>query len=87
MIGNHVERLLKLIGITQSRVEAVTGKPCGCDGRKQRLNTIGMKLFAAKVNATEAVKSSEFCYRVLMCGIHIKEGWRVLIYGDSDRHL
>lgn len=87
MIGNHVERLLESIGLTKARVEAITGKPCGCDGRKKSLNTLGMKLFVLKVNSFEVVKSSEFWYRFSMCGTHIKEGLRVLIYGDTGRHL
>lgn len=87
MIGDHLESLLKFIGITKSRVEAVSGKPCGCDGRKRRLNSFGMKVFAFKINTIESIKSSECCYRLSVFRMHQAEAFRVLVFGDSrNRH-
>lgn len=40
MLGDRVERALSLAGLTQERVEAWLGRPCGCDERREKLNQI-----------------------------------------------
>jgi hypothetical protein len=44
-LGDRVEQILTGIGVTKARMQAVTGKPCGCEERKRRLNEIGARLF------------------------------------------
>lgn len=43
-LGDWLAWLLSSVGITKARVEKVTGKPCGCDKRQQKLNELGEKL-------------------------------------------
>lgn len=43
-LGDIVAAGLSAVGITKERVQAVTGKPCGCAKRQQRLNELGRKL-------------------------------------------
>jgi len=40
-LGDYVANALSAIGITKERVEAVVGRPCGCDGRQATLNAAG----------------------------------------------
>lgn len=41
LLGDRVESLLTTFGITKDRVEEWVGGPCGCEERKQKLNTLG----------------------------------------------
>lgn len=43
-LGDVVAEILAAVGITPERVEAFTGKPCGCKQRQQRLNQAGYRL-------------------------------------------
>jgi hypothetical protein len=43
-LGDRVASVLSAVGITPKRVEAVTGKPCGCKARQQKLNELGEKI-------------------------------------------
>lgn len=40
-LGDKVEDALRLVGITQERVEKWLGEDCGCEERKERLNQLG----------------------------------------------
>jgi hypothetical protein len=40
-LGDVIERALSLIGVTKDRVEKWVGGPCGCEIRKQRMNSLG----------------------------------------------
>lgn len=40
-LGDAVEALLKRVGITPELVSGITGKPCGCKERKDKLNKLG----------------------------------------------
>lgn len=40
MLGDFVESVLSLIGITPDRVRLWIGKDCGCKERKERLNAL-----------------------------------------------
>jgi hypothetical protein len=43
-IGDTVERALRFFGITEKRVNAMTGKKdCGCSRRKSALNEVGYR--------------------------------------------
>lgn len=42
-LGDMVAAGLSAVGITPERVEAVTGKPCGCKKRQARLNELGRR--------------------------------------------
>lgn len=39
-LGDFVEKLFKFVGITPSRVQVVTGKACGCNKRREQLNSL-----------------------------------------------
>lgn len=39
-VGNWIAAALKLFGITEKTVSSVTGKPCGCKGRREKLNSL-----------------------------------------------
>jgi hypothetical protein len=41
-LGDFLSDVLKRIGITPRRVEAVLGKPCGCNRRKAAMNAAVM---------------------------------------------
>ena len=40
MLGDAIESALGLIGVTPERVESWLGGPCGCEERKQKLNSL-----------------------------------------------
>lgn len=42
-LGDRVAAGLKAVGITPELVSKVTGRPCGCKQRQQRLNEIGAR--------------------------------------------
>lgn len=39
-LGDIIESVLSFIGITPKRIEKITGKPCGCKKRKEKLNQL-----------------------------------------------
>ena len=43
-LGDMVKAGLAAIGITPERVQAVTGKPCGCAKRQEALNALGRRI-------------------------------------------
>lgn len=46
-LGDKIEQALTIVGITQERVEAWVGLPCGCQERIDKLNQLGF--WAARV--------------------------------------
>lgn len=42
-LGDMVKAGLSAIGITEERVSAAIGRPCGCSERAERLNELGRK--------------------------------------------
>ena len=44
LLGTLLSKGLALVGITTARVESVTGKPCGCDARRSRLDEWGIRV-------------------------------------------
>jgi hypothetical protein len=43
-LGDIVKAGLSAIGITEERVSAVIGRPCGCSQRAEALNELGRKI-------------------------------------------
>lgn len=43
-LGDIVKAGLSAIGITEERVSAVIGRPCGCSERAEKLNELGRKI-------------------------------------------
>lgn len=43
-LGDIVKASLSAIGITEERVSAVIGRPCGCSERAEKLNELGRKI-------------------------------------------
>ena len=40
-LGDMAEKALTAVGVTSERVERWLGRPCGCKGRKEKLNRFG----------------------------------------------
>lgn len=43
-LGDMVKAGLSAIGITEERVSAAIGRPCGCSKRAEKLNELGRKI-------------------------------------------
>lgn len=43
-LGDMVAGVLSAVGVTEERVAAVLGRPCGCHARRQALNRLGRRL-------------------------------------------
>jgi hypothetical protein len=43
-LGDMVKSGLSAIGITEERVSAAIGRPCGCSERAEKLNELGRKI-------------------------------------------
>jgi hypothetical protein len=43
-LGDIVKAGLSAIGITEERVSAAIGRPCGCSQRAEKLNELGRKI-------------------------------------------
>ena len=43
-LGDMVKAGLSAIGITEERVSAAIGRPCGCSARAEALNAIGRRI-------------------------------------------
>jgi hypothetical protein len=91
-IGDVTERFLSSLGITKERVQAVTGKPCGCNKRQESMNLWGyraqQRLFspiAWFINHWQYVKYSRPMMRVTEACRYFRMGVRVLLFGESRR--
>lgn len=40
LLGDRIESVLSLLGITSERIEAWVGAPCGCKERAEKLNLL-----------------------------------------------
>jgi hypothetical protein len=40
-LGDTVQRALAVVGVTEERVSAWLGRPCGCKERQEKLNALG----------------------------------------------
>lgn len=40
-LGDRISQALSIVGITEERVTAWIGKPCGCSERQEKLNRVG----------------------------------------------
>jgi hypothetical protein len=63
MLGDRVEAALKTVGITKERVEAVVGPDCGCEERRELLNSLG--LWAGRVLAGKTKGAREYLDRMM----------------------
>lgn len=43
-LGDYVSRALAAVGITEKRVSAAIGRPCGCTQRAEQLNALGRRI-------------------------------------------
>lgn len=46
-LGDAVSKALAAVGVTEERVSAALGRPCGCKARREKLNRLGT--WAARV--------------------------------------
>lgn len=44
LLGTLLAKGLSLFGITTAMVESITGKPCGCDARRNKLDEWGVRV-------------------------------------------
>lgn len=58
--GDLLYRLLQAIGITERRVEKVIGRPCGCAGRRIKMNRFGFWLWIKTQSLRVAINSRIF---------------------------
>ena len=91
-IGDVTERFLRLFGITKERVQAVTGKPCGCQKRQEAMNAWGYRVqqrifhpMAWLINHWQFVRYNRFVMRVSEASMYFRTGFRVLLFGASRR--
>ena len=57
-IGDLVASALSSVGITEERVSSLLGRPCGCSGRRARMNQAGYLVqFKAARAATAAYRA------------------------------
>ena len=56
--GDAVKKALEAVGVTEERVSAWLGRPCGCRERREKLNALG--LWARRVLAGRAERAREF---------------------------
>ena len=43
-LGDRVKKVLTTVGITPERVSRLTGRPCNCGKRKEKLNELGKRI-------------------------------------------
>lgn len=91
-LGDITERLLTSFGITKDRVQAVTGKPCGCKKRQESMNIWGYRVqqrlfrpMAWFINRWQFVKYSRTAMRVAEACRYFRMGFRVLLFGEAHR--
>lgn len=91
-LGDTTERFLKLFGITKERVQAVTGKPCGCKKRQEAMNVWGYRFqqrlhlpMAWLINRWQFVKYSQPAMRFTEAAGYFRIGFRVLLFGETHR--
>lgn len=91
-LGDIVEKVLRVFGITKDRVQAVTGKPCGCKKRQDAMNIWGyrfqQRMFAPVawfINRWQFVKYSVPVMRVRKASRHFRVGFCVLLFGERYR--
>ena len=63
LLGDVVESALEKVGITKDRVEEWMGRPCKCDVRRQKLNSIDH--WARRVLAGYTNKAKEYLDQIL----------------------
>lgn len=59
-LGDLVEKALSKVGITEERVQKWLGRPCGCRGRKEKLNQLGQwaaRLLTGKTSENEGANN------------------------------
>ena len=50
LLGDKIEQLLAAVGITEGRVEAVIGRPCGCKKRRAAINNAHLAAMRKRVS-------------------------------------
>ena len=87
-LGDIAERILRLFGITKERVQAITGKPCGCKKRQETMNAWGYRVqqrmavpLAWFINRWQFVECSRAVYRFREAFRYFAIGFRVLFTG------
>ena len=58
LLGDRVSQALSLVGITEERVSSWLGRPCGCSGRKQKLNQLDA--WARRITSENVQKAKWF---------------------------
>jgi hypothetical protein len=88
-LGDTTERFLRSFGITKERVQAVTGKPCGCKKRQEAMNIWGYRVqqrlfrpMAWFINRWQFVKYSRPVMRVSEACRYFRMGFCVLLFGE-----
>ena len=62
-LGDMVHEALSIVGITPERVTAWMGRPCGCSGRRERLNNLSR--WAKRVIAGKTEDAREYLEEII----------------------
>ena len=91
LLGDKIEQLLAAVGITEGRVEAVIGRPCGCKKRRAAINNAHLSAIRKRVSlkvwlrVKVAVVMSHARKATRMVGItrnRVVMAWKCLRYGN-----
>lgn len=63
LAGDRVRDALKAIGVDEAEISAFLGVPCGCEERRQRLNSLD--LWARRVLSGKLSSAKQFLYTLL----------------------
>jgi hypothetical protein len=69
MLGTFIESALSKLSITQENVERWVGKPCGCQERIDKLNSLSN--WAARVAKGKVEKAKEYLETILGESTHV----------------
>lgn len=79
MLGDAVERLLRSVGMTKERVQAITGNAdCGCARRQEQANNFGLLIQRYAIN---------ILYRVLNAIAVLRHMFRKSRFGRASVYL
>lgn len=62
-LGDIIARAAGVVGITEERLTAFLGVPCGCDARREKLNQLGG--WAARIVRGKIERASEYLDKIV----------------------
>lgn len=62
-LGDAISKALATVGVTEERVSAALGRPCGCKERREKLNRLGT--WAARVLAGKTEDAQKYLDEII----------------------